>query len=129
MTTQRSYFYLFFFFFSSRRRHTRFDCDWSSDVCSSDLFSKAYAMTGYRLGYVIAPRDRIRALQTLYGNFFISTNEFVQWAGVAALREAGGERRRFRALFDERPRAALAGVRALGFGGACGPPGACYVPA
>src|SRR2546430_13525355 len=28
---------VFFFFFSSRRRHTRFDCDWSSDVCSSDL--------------------------------------------------------------------------------------------
>src|SRR5260370_11331802 len=27
------------FFFSSRRRHTRFKCDWSSDVCSSDLFS------------------------------------------------------------------------------------------
>src|SRR5256886_4612464 len=27
-----------FFFFSSRRRHTRFDCDWSSDVCSSDLW-------------------------------------------------------------------------------------------
>src|SRR3989475_3384721 len=31
------FFYFFFFFFSSRRRHTRFDCDWSSDVCSSDL--------------------------------------------------------------------------------------------
>src|SRR2546430_9542686 len=29
--------FLFSFFFSSRRRHTRFDCDWSSDVCSSDL--------------------------------------------------------------------------------------------
>src|SRR5256886_3788720 len=29
--------HVFFFFFSSRRRHTRFDCDWSSDVCSSDL--------------------------------------------------------------------------------------------
>src|SRR2546427_9711924 len=28
---------MIFFFFSSRRRHTRFDCDWSSDVCSSDL--------------------------------------------------------------------------------------------
>src|SRR2546430_3514641 len=28
------------FFFSSRRRHTRFDCDWSSDVCSSDLFAE-----------------------------------------------------------------------------------------
>src|SRR2546430_9896307 len=29
--------FILFFFFSSRRRHTRFDCDWSSDVCSSDL--------------------------------------------------------------------------------------------
>src|SRR5260370_16217769 len=29
----------YFFFFSSRRRHTRFKCDWSSDVCSSDLTS------------------------------------------------------------------------------------------
>src|SRR5580698_11353269 len=28
---------MFFFFFSSRRRHTRLTCDWSSDVCSSDL--------------------------------------------------------------------------------------------
>src|SRR5882762_10728362 len=28
---------MIFFFFSSRRRHTRFKCDWSSDVCSSDL--------------------------------------------------------------------------------------------
>src|SRR2546430_6811024 len=32
-----SIYYILFFFFSSRRRHTRFDCDWSSDVCSSDL--------------------------------------------------------------------------------------------
>src|SRR5436190_20438812 len=31
------FFYSFFFFFSSRRRHTRSLCDWSSDVCSSDL--------------------------------------------------------------------------------------------
>src|SRR5256886_12691521 len=31
------------FFFSSRRRHTRFDCDWSSDVCSSDLNLKFLA--------------------------------------------------------------------------------------
>src|SRR5690606_41031243 len=30
--------FFFFFFFSSRRRHTRFSRDWSSDVCSSDLF-------------------------------------------------------------------------------------------
>src|SRR2546426_6657616 len=35
--------YVFFFFFSSRRRHTRLQGDWSSDVCSSDLFSDAAA--------------------------------------------------------------------------------------
>src|SRR4051812_49778820 len=33
--------FIFFFFFSSRRRHTRLTCDWSSDVCSSDLLSVA----------------------------------------------------------------------------------------
>src|SRR5256886_10266772 len=38
---QRSMPALQWFFFSSRRRHTRFDCDWSSDVCSSDLVSHA----------------------------------------------------------------------------------------
>src|SRR6266478_6717293 len=32
-----------YFFFSSRRRHTRFDCDWSSDVCSSDLIPQCGA--------------------------------------------------------------------------------------
>src|SRR5947207_3771609 len=31
------FFFFHFFFFSSRRRHTRSLCDWSSDVCSSDL--------------------------------------------------------------------------------------------
>src|SRR5256886_13433065 len=35
-----------FFFFSSRRRHTRFDCDWSSDVCSSDLMMQAVVQHG-----------------------------------------------------------------------------------
>src|SRR5688572_31598377 len=34
----------FFFFFSSRRRHTRFDCDWSSDVCSSDLRAHGHSV-------------------------------------------------------------------------------------
>src|SRR5438045_5631973 len=33
----------FFFFFSSRRRHTRCLSDWSSDVCSSDLYKDEYA--------------------------------------------------------------------------------------
>src|SRR2546430_11159841 len=36
-----------FFFFSSRRRHTRFDCDWSSDVCSSDLGAERQFLISY----------------------------------------------------------------------------------
>jgi (5-formylfuran-3-yl)methyl phosphate transaminase len=90
-------------------------------------FSKAYAMTGWRLGWVIGPREHIRALQTLYGNFFISTNEFVQWAGVAALREAGDDSRRFRAVFDDRRRAMIAGLRSIGLGVGAEPTGAFYV--
>src|SRR2546430_6338143 len=42
-----------FFFFSSRRRHTRFDCDWSSDVCSSDLDARELAVV-YDVAHNIA---------------------------------------------------------------------------
>src|SRR3989475_10702994 len=45
----------FFFFFSSRRRHTRFDCDWSSDVCSSDLGNRD---GNYNLGLVLMAKGR-----------------------------------------------------------------------
>src|SRR2546430_14689672 len=48
-----------FFFFSSRRRHTRFDCDWSSDVCSSDLGAELRRTGGeYGLGRLIADAQR-----------------------------------------------------------------------
>src|SRR5260370_42535217 len=40
---------IYLFFFSSRRRHTRFKCDWSSDVCSSDL--------GRQLGLLVFGKD------------------------------------------------------------------------
>src|SRR2546430_12862496 len=63
------------FFVSSRRRHTRFDCDWSSDVCSSDLFHLAAIVSGQAeadtdLGYRVnldgtrAVLDACRALGT-----------------------------------------------------------------
>ncbi|MCI0547079.1 MAG: pyridoxal phosphate-dependent aminotransferase [Candidatus Rokubacteria bacterium] len=90
-------------------------------------FSKAYAMTGWRLGYMIVPRPFVRALHTALQNFFISANEFVQWAGVAALREAGEEARGFRRIFDERRRAMVAGLRRLGLGVGVPPRGAFYV--
>ena len=90
-------------------------------------FSKAFAMTGWRLGYVIGPREHIAALQTLYGNFFIATNEFVQWAGLAALTEAREESRRYRAIFNDRRRAMIGGLRAIGLSVGFEPMGAFYV--
>jgi aspartate/methionine/tyrosine aminotransferase len=92
-----------------------------------DGFSKAYAMTGWRLGYVIVPKPFVRTLQTLHQNFFISSNEFVQWAGVAALREAGPDVVRFRAAFDARRRAMVDGLRAIGLRVGPEPTGAFYV--
>jgi len=90
-------------------------------------FSKAFAMTGWRLGYVVGPADAIRSLQKVFGNVFISTNEFVQWAGVAALREAADETGRFRAIFAERRRAMVEGLRRIGLGVGFEPTGAFYV--
>lgn len=90
-------------------------------------FSKRFAMTGYRLGWIVGPRDDIRGLQKLFGNFFISTNAFVQYAGVAALREATDDALGFRARFAERRRAMIDGLRAIGLGVGFEPTGAFYV--
>src|SRR4051812_49697046 len=50
---------IFFFFFSSRRRHTRLTCDWSSDVCSSDLIEGPIVLVGHSYGgAVITNVDR-----------------------------------------------------------------------
>jgi aspartate/methionine/tyrosine aminotransferase len=90
-------------------------------------FSKAFAMTGWRIGYLIAPRAFMPTLQATHGNFFISTNEFVQWAALAALREAGPDAARFRRIFDERRQAMVAGLVRVGLGVGAPPTGAFYV--
>src|SRR6266853_3436378 len=51
----------FFFFFSSRRRHTIFDCDWSSDVCSSDLTPGLKPVAVTRAAYIPEIRRAILA--------------------------------------------------------------------
>ena len=90
-------------------------------------FSKAFAMTGWRVGYLIAPREFMGGLNAAHGNFFISSNEFVQWAALAALREAGDDAARFRRIFDERRRAMVAGLVRIGLGVGAPPTGAFYV--
>jgi aspartate/methionine/tyrosine aminotransferase len=90
-------------------------------------FSKAYAMTGWRLGYLIAPPEFIGPLQRMHQNFFISASDFVQWAAVAALEGADQEVARMRQAFDQRRRYLVPALRDLGFGVAVEPQGAFYV--
>ncbi len=90
-------------------------------------FSKLYAMTGWRLGYLIIPPEFVRPLQKMTQNFFISANAFVQWAGIAALREAGPDVARMKDIYASRRKFIIPKLRELGFGITVEPTGAFYV--
>jgi aspartate/methionine/tyrosine aminotransferase len=90
-------------------------------------FSKLYAMTGLRLGYVIAPPSLIRPMQKLQQNFFISANSMVQRAAIAALQCAGEDVARMKAVYDERRRFMIRRLREIGLGITVEPTGAFYV--
>ena len=101
--------------------------EYSDNAFALNGFSKLYAMTGWRVGYVIAPKPYMRSLQILHQNFFISANSFVQWAALAALREAQQEVEAMRVVYDKRRKRLLEGLRTLGFGISVEPTGAFYV--
>ncbi len=92
-------------------------------------FSKLYAMTGWRLGYVIAPPRFVRPMQKMQQNFFISAAAVAQWAGVQALRsaEAAKEVARMVGTYDERRRYMIQRLKKMGFGITVEPTGAFYV--
>lgn len=90
-------------------------------------FSKLFAMTGLRLGYVIAPRPFVRPMQKLQQNFFISANAMVQKAGIAALQEAQNDVIRMKKIYDERRRFMIGRLKEIGFGITVEPTGAFYV--
>ena len=99
----------------------------SEDAFVLDGFSKRYAMTGFRLGFVIAPESALRPLQVLQQNLFISANHFVQRAGIAALEHGAPALEAMRAAYDRRRQLLVAGLRELGFGVPRLPLGAFYV--
>ena len=92
-------------------------------------FSKLFAMTGFRLGYLIAPPEFIRPIQKMVQNFFISTNAMVQMAGITALTDPAAEAdtQRMKAIYDERRRFMIRRLREMGFGITVEPTGAFYV--
>lgn len=92
-----------------------------------DGFSKRYAMTGFRLGYLIAPPIAMRPLQSLMQSFFISTSQFVQQAGLAALAHGAEHVERMRQEYAARRRIMVDGLRDMGLSIPIDPPGAFYV--
>jgi aspartate/methionine/tyrosine aminotransferase len=90
-------------------------------------FSKQFAMTGMRLGYVIAPKAFIRPMQKVQQNFFISANAMVQKAGIAALNHAQADVAAMRARYDKRRRYMIDRLRQMGLGITVEPTGAFYV--
>src|SRR5688572_30451065 len=91
-------FFFFFFFFSRRRRHTRFDCGWSSDVCSSDLLGagsheKEAWLEGERRGAErrVAMRRAYLELERLYASSLPREQKLAKKASLlAALRAETG---------------------------------------
>ncbi len=90
-------------------------------------FSKLFAMTGLRLGYLIAPKPFIRAIQKFQQNFFICANAAIQIAGIAALREADDDVSRMKKIYNERRKYMIHRLREMGFGIPVEPTGAFYV--
>lgn len=92
-----------------------------------DGFSKRYAMTGWRLGYLIAPTGLMRVLQTLQQNFMISASSIAQEAAVAALAEGDACTERMAASYRRRRDLMIRLFRELGFRIPLEPEGAFYV--
>lgn len=90
-------------------------------------FSKLYAMTGWRLGYMIVPPEFVRPIQKMHQNFYISANAFVQRAGIAALTETAADVARMVETYDRRRQYMLQRLEGMGFVFRCHPTGAFYV--
>jgi aminotransferase len=78
-------------------------------------FSKSYAMTGWRLGYIVAPAALTRAIRALKTLVSITAPAISQWAGVAALTGPQACVEAFRTTFDARRRALMSALDAMGF--------------
>jgi len=90
-------------------------------------FSKLFAMTGWRLGYLIFPEGFSSIMEKLHQNFMISANSFVQAAGIAALKYSWPDINRMRATYNERRLYMIRRLRELGFKIHVEPTGAFYV--
>lgn len=89
-------------------------------------FSKAYAMTGWRVGYLIVPESIVRPMEIMMQTFLICTNGMAQRAAITALRDTAPDVARMRDIYNQRRKLILSGLRDLGFKIPVEPGGAFY---
>jgi len=90
-------------------------------------FSKLYAMTGWRLGYLIFPKNFSSVMEKIHQNFMISANSFVQAAGIAALQNASFDILKMKEIYNKRRIFMIKRLKELGFKIDVEPTGAFYV--
>ena len=90
-------------------------------------FSKSYAMTGWRLGYMITPLEWMSAADRLHQNLMISATEFVQEAGISVLRKSVAYCESMKTEFNRRRLFVLDRMHELGMDLGYTPTGAFYV--
>ena len=90
-------------------------------------FSKLYAMTGLRLGYLIAPENFIRPIQKMQQNFFICASSLAQRAGIAALQDTAQDVAEMKRIYNQRRQVMIRRLKEIGFGITIEPTGAFYV--
>jgi aspartate/methionine/tyrosine aminotransferase len=101
---------------------------YSQRVFVVNSFSKYYGMTGWRLGWLVAPRRYIGSLDKLAQNVFLAASTPAQYAALAAFSdEARAEFERRRRIFGERRDYLLPALRAIGFDIPLEPQGAFYL--
>jgi len=98
----------------------------SEDVIVVNGFSKAYAMTGWRLGWMVVPPALVRPIQKIAQNVFISPPSISQYAAMYAFDEAD-ELENMRKTYEERRDFMLPQLKRLGFSIPVDPEGAFYI--
>ena len=109
--------------------HVNSVLEFTDNAIAINGFAKLYSMTGWRLGYMIVPRNLVRYVQKLQQNLFISAGSFVQKAGVDAIEKVkkSGRSEAMVAEFDKRRKEMIKGLSSIGFDIAVEPKGAFYV--
>ena len=90
-------------------------------------FSKLYAMTGLRIGYLIAPQEYVRPIQKIQQNIFICASSVAQRAAIKAMESCHAEVKQMRETYAMRRRVMLDRLKSVGFGIALEPEGAFYI--